>query len=394
MEAAIAGFPGPKRVWLMRITDGPPTQRPVKLKVRGDEFEDILEVVELLQGYLESNDIYRDIAVDYRPGNPELVLRHDGEAIKRTGLDPDAIARAVQLYVDGEIVTDFQFRGEEVRVRVRAAGDGLGDIEDLLRRRVSRPDGSTVALGSLLHAERGVSRYNIRHHDYKRAITLEADIDTERTDTVAANALLLEQWQAIAPDYPNVDIDFSGELDDIEESLDAITVLFLLGIGLMYIILGTQFRSYGQPLLILATVPLAFTGVVLGLLVTGNPLSMYTLYGMVALAGIAVNASIVLITAANERLSAGMSLNHAIIYAARRRVVPILITSATTIAGLFSLAVGLAGESFIWGPVATAIVWGLAFSTTLTLILVPMLYRIVMGMVLRNKADDEKPMGL
>ena len=143
----------------------------------------------------------------------------------------------------------------------------------------------------------------------------------------------------------------------------------------MYIILGTQFRSYWQPFLILVTVPLAFTGVVLGLLVTGNPLSLYTLYGMVALAGIAVNSSIVLISAANQRLEAGMSLLHATLYAARRRVVPILITSATTIAGLFSLAAGLAGESLIWGPVATAIVWGLSFSTLLTLIVVPTLYR-------------------
>ncbi|MEQ8663167.1 MAG: efflux RND transporter permease subunit, partial [Gammaproteobacteria bacterium] len=124
---------------------------------------------------------------------------------------------------------------------------------------------------------------------------------------------------------------------------------------------------------------------VLGLLVTGNPLSLYTMYGMVALAGIAVNASIVLISAANARMESGMSLNHATIYAARRRVVPILITSATTVAGLFSLAAGLAGESFIWGPVATAIVWGLTFSTVLTLIMIPMSYRLLMGRLWRAR---------
>ena len=161
----------------------------------------------------------------------------------------------------------------------------------------------------------------------------------------------------------------------------------MLGIGLIYIIVGTQFRSYVQPLLILFTIPLAFTGVVLGLLVTGDALSLYTMYGMVALAGLAVNASIVLISAANARLEAGMGLIHATVYAARRRVVPILITSATTIAGLFSLAAGLAGESAIWGPVATAIVWGLTFSTVLTLILIPMIYAASMSWKLRNKAS-------
>ncbi|MGE0484379.1 MAG: efflux RND transporter permease subunit [Gammaproteobacteria bacterium] len=379
VEDAIRDFPGPKKVWLLRIKDGPPTQRPIKLKVRGDNYPEILEVVAHLQGFLESNPVYRDIALDYRPGNPELVLRQDGEAIKRVGVAPTTVSRAVALNVDGELVTEFQYRGEEVRVRVRAASDGRGDIDDLLRQPVAVPGGGNVALGELVTASRGVSQYNIRHHDYKRAVTLEADIDTARIDTVTANRLVLDEWQRLAGDYPNIDIDFSGELDDIEESLDAITLLFVLGVGLMYIILGTQFRSYGQPLLILFTVPLAFTGVVLGLLVTGNPLSLYTLYGMVALAGIAVNSSIVLISAANDRLEAGMSLNHATIYAARRRVVPILITSATTIAGLFSLAAGLAGRSFIWGPVATAIVWGLTFSTILTLLVIPMLYRTVMG---------------
>ena len=142
----------------------------------------------------------------------------------------------------------------------------------------------------------------------------------------------------------------------------------------MYMILGTQFRSYWQPLMILITVPMAFTGVVLGLTVAGHPLSLYTMYGVVALSGIAVNASIMLISAANSRLADGMTILHAIIYAGRRRVVPILITSFTTIAGLFSLAVGLGGHSLMWGPVATAIVWGLAFSSLLTLFLVPLLY--------------------
>ena len=151
-----------------------------------------------------------------------------------------------------------------------------------------------------------------------------------------------------------------------------------MGVGLIYLIIGTQFRSYFQPLMILATIPLAFTGVVAGLFLTNNPLSLYTLYGIVALVGIAVNASIVLISAANTRLEQGMSVNHAIIFAARRRIIPILITSLTTIAGLFSLASGFAGKSLIWGPLATAIVWGLAFSSLLTLFVIPLLYKFFM----------------
>jgi len=172
-----------------------------------------------------------------------------------------------------------------------------------------------------------------------------------------------------------VELDFSGELDDIQESLDAMAVLFLLGIGLIYLILAAQFRSYWQPFLILVTVPLALVGVTLGVVVSGNPVSLYTMYGAIALIGISVNGAIVLIDAANQRRAAGMRTLHAAIYAARRRVIAIAMTTGTTIAGLFSLAMGFAGESLLWGPVASAIVWGLAFSSVLTLFVVPVLYR-------------------
>lgn len=378
VEAAVTQVSGPDSVYLTRLSDGPPTSSPVNIKIRGDEFDDIKHVADRLVDFLKANPVFRDISLDYRPGNPELVLEFDGEAIKRTGVDPVLVGRSVKTFIDGEIVTSFQHEGEEIKLRVVATGNNWTDIEELLRQTLSLPDGKSIALGELVHANYGLGRQNIRHYNFRRAITLEADIDKDKIDTVSANKLIEEEWLAWQREFPAVDLDFSGELDDIKESLDAMAMLFLLGVGLIYIILGTQFRSYFQPLMILVTVPLAFTGVVLGLLVTGNPLSLYTLYGVVALAGISVNAAIVLISAGNARLERGMSLLHATVYAARRRVIPVLITSLTTIAGLFSLATGLAGESLIWGPVATAIVWGLAFSTVLTLFVIPMLYRFFM----------------
>jgi multidrug efflux pump subunit AcrB len=193
---------------------------------------------------------------------------------------------------------------------------------------------------------------------------------------VTVNRALAAEWEKIKTRFPNTNIDQSGELDDIQESLDSMLGLFVLGLGLIYLIIATEFRSYFQPFLILATVPMAFTGVVFGLLLTGNPLSLWTLYGVVALTGIAVNSAIVLIDAANTRIRAGMRPLHATIYAARRRVIPILMTSTTTMAGLFSLALGLGGKSLVWGPVASSIVAGLGFASVLTLFLVPTLYRV------------------
>ena len=378
VEEALADTPGIANISLLRMQDGPATTRPVSIKIRGDEYAEIRRAAERLSDFLETRENFSNITLDYRPGNPELVLRYDGEAIKRAGLNPATLSRSIRAFVDGEIVAEFQDEGEEVKLRLLAKDNDWPDIEALLRQPLSLPGGRSIAIGELVTAEYGFGQYNIRHYNFRRTITLEADIDKERIDTVSANNLIMREWQRLQGDYPGIDLDFSGELDDIKESIDAMAMLFLLGIGVIYIILGTQFRSYFQPLMILVSVPLAFTGVVLGLLVTNNPLSLYTLYGIIALSGIAVNAAIVLISAANARLKNGMNLLHATVYAARRRVIPVLITSVTTIAGLFSLAAGLAGKSLIWGPVATAIVWGLAFSTILTLFVIPLLYQMFM----------------
>jgi multidrug efflux pump subunit AcrB len=296
------------------------------------------------------------------------------------------VARLVRLAGDGEVVASLQHQGEKVEVRVRAQADRSGDVDSVLRQSVVLADGGEVALGRLLQPSYGRAMGSIKHYNFRRAITVEADIDKLAIDTREANRRIQVHWEEIREGHPGIDLDFTGELDDIQESLDSIAVLFVFGVGLIYLILGTQFRSYFQPLMILVTVPMAFTGVILGLLITDTPLSLFTLYGIVALSGIAVNSAIVLISAGNARLRMGMSPLHATLYAARRRVIPVLITSLTTVAGLFSLATGLGGKSLLWGPVATAIVWGLIFSTVLTLLMVPLLFRVFMGWSLERRA--------
>ncbi len=379
MRDEIQAVAGPLQVSFLRLAGGPPTAKPISVKVRGDVYANIREAANGLRAIMAGIDGIKDIEDDASRGRSELVLTLDEDAINRAGINPLDVNRTIQLLVDGIVVADMRDAGEKLEVRVRGPNTRFGDISEILAYRYPLTGGGSVPLGELVRETRQTGLGNVRHYNFRRAITVEADIDDTKLDTVTANRLLLEAWDGQKGDFPDIDLDFSGELDDIYEAMDAIGVLFLFGIGLMFAILGTQFRSYFQPLMILVTVPLAFTGVVMGMLITGNPMSLFTLYGVVALAGIAVNAAIVLISAANQRLDAGMSVLHATLYAARRRVIPILITSLTTIAGLFSLATGLGGESLIWGPVATAIVWGLAFSTVLTLIVIPLLYRIFMG---------------
>ncbi|MBW8370111.1 MAG: efflux RND transporter permease subunit [Thiobacillus sp.] len=391
MRQEIEALPAPGKISFTQLSGGPPAAKAIKLRLRGDDVNELRAAAQELKQAVIRIDGTRDVTDDDLPGRPQLVLQLDADALKSAGLDPATVARLVRLHTEGEIITETRDSGDKIEVRVRgatanqsgahqngASQDGLTDIQQLLADPVALPGGGTTTLGALVHAETRIGSGGIKHYNLKRAITIESDLDKERIDTVEANAQIAAQWDAMAARYPNTRIDFTGELDDINESLGAMKMLFLLGVGLIYLILAAQFRSYWQPLLILLTVPMAFTGVVFGLFITQNPLSLYTLYGVIALTGIAVNSAIVLIDAANARLQSGMGLLHATLYAARRRVVPIIITTTTTIGGLFSLAVGLGGKSLIWGPMAASLVWGLLVATTLTLFTMPTLFRLAM----------------
>ncbi|MDZ4202928.1 MAG: efflux RND transporter permease subunit [Gallionella sp.] len=378
MRKDIEALPLKGKVSFFVMSGGPPSSKPVKLRLRGDDYAELRRAADALRAKVADVPGIRDLGDDDLPGRHELVLQVDTEAVKATGLSPVAVARLVRLHSEGEIVASTRSEGEKIEVRVRALGYPLGDVEDALAVPVALPNGGTTTLASLVKTEARIAKGVIKHYDLRRAITIEADLDKTVTDTLTANALAREAWQGVAANFPGVAIDYSGEMDDIQESLDSMLLLFLLGVGLIYLILATQFRSYWQPFMIISTVPMAFTGVAFGLLLSGNPLSLYTLYGVIALVGIAVNSAIVLIDAANQRRADGMSIIHAAVYAARRRVVPILITTTTTIGGLISLALGLGGKSLIWGPVASAIVFGLSISTVLTLFVVPLLYVLVM----------------
>jgi multidrug efflux pump subunit AcrB len=374
----IEALGGEAKFSFMEMKGGPPTARPISVKIKSDDYPELRAAADALLAEVARLPGVKDLTDDDVSGRSEMRLTLNREKLARTGVNPAEVSRLLRLYGEGELVATTRDGGEKVEVVVRARQESLNDVTELLQRVVPLADGRSVQLGELVDHELRLSKGYIRHYQLTRAITVEAELDRTQIDTVEANDRLKAAWAQLQPRFPGVELDFSGELEDIQESLDAMGKLFALGIGLIYLILATQFRSYWQPLIILVTVPLAFTGVVLGLLVSGNPLSLYTLYGVIALTGIAVNSAIVLIDGANERRAAGMSVQHAAIYAARRRLVPILITSTTTIGGLLSLAIGLGGKSLMWGPVAASIVWGLGFSTVLTLFAVPLVYRMAM----------------
>jgi multidrug efflux pump subunit AcrB len=378
MREDVTSISGPENISFLKLSGGPPASRAINLKVRGDNYEEIRSATDILLKFLNNDSDYTDISDDDSKGRFGLNLRLNHDAVNRTGIHPDTVYRTISMLVDGELVNEVREAGELVKVRVKssvAVANNSSDIRELLAMSLPARDGTPIPLNQLVNIKTEKVKGNLRHYNFRRTITIESDINKENTDTVKANAKIVKYWNTISGNYPNINLDFTGELDDIQESMGALGLLLLLGVGLIYLILSTQFQSYFQPIMILVTVPMAFIGVILGLIVSGNPLSLFTMYGIVALVGISVNASIVLISTANSNLEKGMSLIHATFFAAKRRVLPITITVLTTMGGLFSLAVGLGGSSLIFGPVATAIVWGLAFSSVLTMFIIPVLYQ-------------------
>lgn len=354
--------------------------KPVAIKVLGEDFSQLQQASDALTEIMKRVPGIKDISTDARFGKQEVTLKVDHDQASKLGMDSLMLAGIIRLHFEGAIVTTLtDAQGEKLHVRVRAAPEEIADIGAMLSQQIKLPRGGTLPLSSLFVVQTEPGTGAIRHYNFRRAISLQANLDKSLLDTAQANARIQQEWEGIKHDYPGVELDFTGELDDIRESVNSLLGLFLLGVGLISLILGAQFRSYWKPLLVLTAVPIGFTGMILGLWVTGHPISIYTLYGGVALAGIAVNSSIVMLSAADQRQESGMGVMHAAIYAARRRVVPIIITSATTIGGLLSLAIGLAGESLLWGPLATAIIWGLAVSTVLTLFSMPALYIVLSG---------------
>ena len=272
--------------------------------------------------------------------------------------------------------TVFRDGDEEIDVVVKfseSARTTLKDVEDL---KLMGATGVPVPLRDVAQLSMAQGYSTIHRYKGERAITITANVDEEVASGVSVNQRLRARFDKISPRYPGYTLESGGEFAEFQQVFRDIPIFFAFGIMLVYFILGTQFRSFLQPLIILMTVPFAFIGAMVGLITSGNPLSVASTYGLVALAGIVVNDSIVLVEFINRQRTAGAGKWQAIINAGRTRLRPILLTSITTVCGLLPMALGVGGKSAIWMPMASTIVWGLSVATLLTLFVIPAFYAI------------------
>ncbi len=377
LRAKVQGIPGPLNIELAKVNTGPPVGRPVEVKVKGKYLERLREASAYLQQVLKGIDGVFDIRDDDLVGRQELRFTVDPERAALYGLSAAQVGLSIRAAVEGVKAGKLYDGDEELEIVVKVDRRLLPRPESLLRLPLVLQSGKRIALGDVASYTTRPSISLIRRYKTQRSITVSANVDKEKVTSNDAVAKLQKEVGDISRRFPGVTLDFTGEWSEFQESFKSLGQLFLVGVLLIYVILGAQFRSYLQPIVILFTVPFAFVGAMLGLLISGNLFSIVTMFGMVALAGVAVNDAIVLISFINNARDEGMEPEDAVVQGGVLRLRPILLTSATTIAGLLPMGMGLGGMSLTWGPLANTIIWGLAVATMLTLFLIPATYMVL-----------------
>ena len=366
---------------------GPPQGQDVEVKVKGPQFNQLTELADVLKGTLEQIDGVYDIGDDFRIGKSELRIYLKPEKAHQYGLTTFQIAQTVRTAIEGAKATTYREADEALDVVVKYEEDTLKNLAELNNLLIATPTSAIVPLKDVANIteERGYA--DIRRFDGERAITVYASVDRQKTTPFEVNQALMSAFADVESLYPGYQLDFRGVFDEIIESFSELWKLFIVGLLLIYVVLGAQFKSFIQPIIIMFAVPFGMIGAMFGLLLSNATLSMVAMFGIVALSGIVVNDSIVLIDFINKYRERGYKRWYAILKGGSVRLRPIILTSLTTIFGLIPMAIGLGGKSPIWMPMAYTIIFGLAFATTMTLFVMPALYAIttdLRGLVLKN----------
>ncbi len=355
---------------------GPPQGEDVEVKVKGPRFEKLIELVGVLKTALAQMDGVYDIHDDFRTGKSELRIYLKPEKAHQYGLTTFQVAQTVRTAIEGAKATTYREADEAIDVIVKYEEDTLTNLAELNNLLIATPTGVIVPLKDVANivAEKGYA--DIRRFDGERAISVYASVDREKNTPVKVNQALIGAFADIGSLYPGYQLDFRGIFDQVRESFAELWKLFIVGLLLIYVVLGAQFKSFIQPIIIMFAVPFGMIGAMVGLLLANATLSLVAMFGIVALAGIVVNDSIVLIDFINKYRENGSNKWYAILKGGSVRLRPIILTSLTTIIGLIPMAVGLGGKSPIWMPMANTIIFGLAFATLMTLFVMPALYAI------------------
>ena len=367
------------RLYFREFKEGPPVGKAIDLRVRGEDFSIINEIVGKIKDSLKGFSGVRDISDSYDLSSQELQIHIDEEKATRAYLTIGQIARAVRNALEGGVATTIKRSKaeEEIRVLVRlpkVERDTLRVFDKLL---IPNKFGNLIPLKEIAFVKEHKGLRTIKHLNGKRFVAVTGEVDTKKTTSSKIHYFLNKNTKDIPKQYPGYTIKYAGEQEETRKSMMSLFEAFSIAVLLIFIILATLFNSLIQPLVVLLTIPFGLIGVVFAFLTHGLNFSFLAILGIVGLTGIVVNDSIVLVDFINKMRKDGVSRRDSIIEAGVLRLRPVLITTFTTVAGLSTVAYGIGGSDPFLKPMALAIAWGLLFATVLTLIVMPCFYAII-----------------
>jgi HAE1 family hydrophobic/amphiphilic exporter-1 len=374
---AAGDFPGADNV----IFDSPnmgPGGVPIEFKVlsRNNDLKELEAAVEECKARIAEYPGVYDIADDSAPGKVEFRIQIK-ERARAMGIPLFELADTVRASYFGAEVMRLQRGRHEVKLMVRYPDDERRSLANFDQIRVRGTDGAEYPITELAEIEITRSASEINRVDQLRSITVSSDLD-EQVEGANADEIVEDLKTSFMPElfktYPNVRIRWEGQEAESQDSIDSMKIGLALAMVGMYILLTIQFTSYLQPILIMMIIPFGCIGAIAGHFVLGLPVTMFSLFGLVALTGVVVNDSIVLIDFINQRMAGGMPLQDAVIDAGRRRFRPVLLTSVTTVAGLTPILMETSLQAQFLIPMATSLSFGIMMSTVLVLVLVPSFY--------------------
>jgi HAE1 family hydrophobic/amphiphilic exporter-1 len=344
------------------------------IEVRGFELPVLERLAERAAEVVAAVPGITDVEKVRKAGVPEASLRIDRAKAAQLGLSVRQIAETIETAVAGRRAGDFRPEGHSYRILVQLADVANVSLEELLDLTVETPGGDAVALRNVVRIDRDRGPVVIDRADQQRVLTVRANIAGRDLGSVAADV------EARLDDIPRpigYEVALAGNVEEQSRAFGELIISLILALLLVYMVLACQYESLRDPLVVMLSVPVAATGVLLTLFLTDTTLNVQSYIGCIMLGGIVVNNAILLVDQAGQLRARGDDVISAVTEAGRRRLRPILMTTATTILGLLPLAFGIGEGAEAQAPLARAVIGGLIASTLITLVLIPVVYSLM-----------------
>jgi multidrug efflux pump subunit AcrB len=374
------------------IIGGGPGGNPIEIQLKGDDLTQLQQAADELKKEIAKYPGTVDITDNFRPGKMEKRIRIKKGA-KALGITMADIATQIRQAYYGDEALKIQRGKDDIKAMVRYSEKERQSEASIDELRIRTHDGRQVPLTQVAYIETKQGYSTIQRVNRQRVITVISDINEDIANArQIVNDLKVNYLDKLVNRFPGISYDLEGQAKRTEESINSLKLGFSLALMMIFLLLASQFRSYIQPVIIMTAIPFGLIGAIFGHLVMHLDITMVSIFGIVALAGIVVNDSLILIDFINSELRQGMDVFEAAVEAGKNRFRPVLLTSVTTVAGLFPLLLETSFQAQFLIPMAVSISFGLIAATVLTLIFVPALYLIIhdmTGIFISEPAGEE-----